>query len=255
MQRHTFQQNGLNLSYLDSGGHGKIIIALHAHWMEGKTFEPLAVTLMPKYRVIALDQRGHGYSDHPTTYTRNDYMSDLEALVTHLDLSEPVIMLGNSLGGINTYQFAARHPHLINAMIIEDIGVEISIDVGFSLAWRGTFKTRENLEQAIGPRFITCLQESFRQTKDGWKLAFDPQDLLASCNLVQGDHWSNWLATDCPALLIRGKDSTITTHEHFEEMALRRHNTNYQSINGGHVVHLDNPIAFSESVCNFLMKL
>ncbi len=161
-------------------------------------------------------------------------------------------MLGNSLGGINTYQFAARHPHFINAMIIEDIGVEISVDVDFSLAWKGTFKTREDLEQAIGPRFITCLQDSFRQTRNGWKLAFDPQDLLASCNLVQGDHWSEWLATDCPALLIRGKDSIITTHEHLEQMASRRPNTNYQTISGGHVVHVDNPTGFFEVVSHFL---
>ncbi len=58
MQRNMFQHNGLRFSYLDSGGDGKIIIALHAHWMEAKTFEPLASALMPKYRVIALDQRG-----------------------------------------------------------------------------------------------------------------------------------------------------------------------------------------------------
>jgi esterase len=59
MQKHTFQHNQLTFSYLDSGGDGPVIIALHAHWMEGSTFIPLATALKPQWRVIALDQRGH----------------------------------------------------------------------------------------------------------------------------------------------------------------------------------------------------
>lgn len=101
MQRHVFQHNGLTLSYLDSGGNGQMLIALHAHWMEGITFAPLAATLAPQWRVVALDQRGHGYSDHAATYTRVDYIGDIVALFAHLGLKEPVVMLGNSLGGVN----------------------------------------------------------------------------------------------------------------------------------------------------------
>ena len=56
MQRHTFQNNGLALSYLDSTGDKPILIALHAHWMEGSGFIPLAYELASDWRVIALDQ-------------------------------------------------------------------------------------------------------------------------------------------------------------------------------------------------------
>lgn len=37
--------------------------------------------------------------------------------------------MGHSLGGINAYQFAATHPELVQAVIVEDIGVEIQNDI------------------------------------------------------------------------------------------------------------------------------
>ena len=64
MKRYQFQHNMLTFSYLDSDGDkaGKVLIALHAHWMEGMSFASLAKALSPEWRVIALDQRGHGHS-------------------------------------------------------------------------------------------------------------------------------------------------------------------------------------------------
>lgn len=252
MQRQFFQHNELNLSYLDSGGDAPLIIALHAHWMEASTFASLESALTPQWRIVALDQRGHGYSDHASTYTRDDYLGDLSALLEHLNVKAPVVLLGNSLGGINSYHFAARHPTMVRAMIIEDIGVDISVDVSFSLAWSGTFKTYEDLANCVGPRFLSYLKDSFRQTEEGWRLAFDPGEMLESNNLVQGDHWKEWLVTDCPALVIRGQDSRVTTQEHCEQMALRRPNTALCTLEGGHVLHSECPVGFLGAVKEFL---
>ena len=218
MQRLSFHNNDIKLSYLDSGGDGQVLIALHAHWMQCQEFTQLASELSPEWRVVALDQRGHGYSDHAKSYTLDDYLSDIEAFLNHLGTDSPVVFLGNSLGGVNSYHFAARHPNLVRAIIIEDIGVEIVSDVSFSLAWKGTFQTKAELEQKIGERFLPYLKDSIRNTNDGWKLAFDHEEMLVSNNLVADtNHWKEWLATDCPALLIRGKDSRVTTQEHLEK--------------------------------------
>ena len=45
MKRRDFQRDGLKLSYLDQGGEGHVLIALHAHIMEAGTFAPLAAAL------------------------------------------------------------------------------------------------------------------------------------------------------------------------------------------------------------------
>jgi esterase len=254
MHRHEFFHDALMLSYLDAGGDAEPLIALHAHWMEGTTFAPLASVLAPDWRVIALDQRGHGHSGHAPSYTRDDYLGDLASLYSHLGLRKAVL-LGNSLGGVNAYQFAARHPDRVRALIIEDIGAEVFTETTFSLAWQGVFKTREELEERIGPHMVPYLGGAFRQTPDGWRLAFDPREVFASQGFLNGDHWEDWLATDCPALLIRGVDSPVTTQEHMEEMAARRPCTRFATLNGGHVVHVDSPAEFTQMVRAFLREL
>jgi esterase len=116
--------------------------------------------------------------------------------------------LGNSLGGVNAYQFAARHPEKVRGLVIEDIGAG---DLSIVLAWEGEFATRELLAERVGPRFLPYLQGSFRETPAGWKLAFDPRDIVASGKGIWGDHWPDWLGSKCPALLIRGTDSRVTS--------------------------------------------
>lgn len=253
LDRHNFKSDSLTLSYLDAGGEGELIIAMHAHSMEAQTFMPLAGLLRPKWRVIALDQRGHGYSDHASSYTRDDYVRDLAALYDHLGIRR-AILLGNSLGGVNAYQFAARYPDRVRALIIEDIGVVVKDDISFVLNWMGTFETRQRLEEVVGPRFLPYLKDSFRQGTNGWRLAFDPKDMVESQRSLWGDYWSDWLASVCPALLIRGAESRVTSQAHLEEMATRRPHTVFRQIPGGHVVHFDSPEAFTQTMRDFLSE-
>ena len=103
------------------------------------------------------------------------------------------MILGNSLGGVNAYQFAARHPDRVKALIIEDIGAMVSDDISFILSWRGFFATREELEVKIGERFLPYFQDSFRHSDAGWHLAFDPQDMVRSQQNLVGDHLADWL--------------------------------------------------------------
>jgi esterase len=221
MERFSFRRNGLTLSYLDTGGEAPVIIALHAHWMEGLTFSSFAEAVHPEWRVIALDQRGHGYSGQADSYTREDYLGDMEALFHHLGL-EQAVLLGNSLGGVNAYEFAARHPERALALVI-------SGDLPPMIGWAGTFAKQEELENQVGGRMPPYLQPSFRQTSGGWRLALS-----------------------CPALLIRGSDSRVTIAAHLEQMATRRANTQLCTLDGGHIVHHDNPTAFAKAVRVFL---
>jgi esterase len=254
MERYSFEHKGLKLSYLDAGGSGPVIVALHAHWMEGQTFSSFAMALAPEWRVIAPDQRGHGDSDHASTYTRGDYLADLHGLLIHLGL-EGVVMLGNSLGGVNAYQFAARYPERVKALIIEDIGAVIADDTSFALAWSGTFKSHNDLEECVGPRFLPYVKDSIRSVSGGWRLAFDPRELVKSQESLNGDHWQDWLATTCPALLLRGQQSRVTTQQHMEEMAMKRPNALLRTLEGGHVIHFDNPDGFNAAVREFLSSL
>ncbi len=60
---------------------------------------------------------------------------------------------------------------------------------------------------------------------------------------------------DLPALLIRGRASRVTTPALLEQMTARRPHTRLVTLDGGHVVHVDNPTGFTSAVQAFLRDL
>ncbi|MEU3312775.1 alpha/beta hydrolase [Streptomyces sp. NPDC006662] len=72
---------------------------------------------------------------------------------------------------------------------------------------------------------------------------------------LNGDHWSDWLASDCPALLLRGSRSTVLSAEHAKEMAARRPRTRLVELPAGHTVHETAPGEFAAAVSRFLGSL
>lgn len=256
MQGKSFEADGVGLSYLDFGGSGAPLIALHAYWMEAGTWVGLGEAVSPDFHVYALDQRGHGHSDKPDALGWDDYIRDLEHFVAHLGLSEPVVLAGNSLGGTVAFRYAARHPERVRAMIVEESPAVEDVDVEFIRPWEGIFETREALQAAVGERFWWSVEPSAVQTDDGrWTLRFSPAQLADAQDGLNGDFWNDWLASDHPTLLLRGTESRAVDGKHLEEMARRRPNTQLANIDGGHVIHHDAPEAFASAVRGFLAKL
>ncbi|MFD0375852.1 alpha/beta fold hydrolase [Streptomyces sp. NPDC127112] len=241
---------GRRLSYLDSGGPGQLLLALHGHFAEARTFTPLARQLAPDWRVVALDQRGHGYSDRPPDFSRDGYVEDAAAVLHHLG-SGPAVVLGHSLGGVNAYHLAFRRPRLVRALVIEDIGAEVDGDLSFCLTWPHRTPTRAALLEALGGS-APHLTDAVREYGDGWGLAFHPEDMAASQRALNGDHWQAWLGSDCPALLVRGSRSGVLPAGHARAMAAGRPGTRLVELPAGHTVHATDPGGFAAAVRAFL---
>jgi esterase len=252
MMRRSFAHDGLTLSYLDQGGDGIPIVALHAYFMEAGTYADFAEALAPKWRVIALDQRGHGHSDHSDDLSWDAFIGDLAAFLDHLNIYGPTILAGNSLGGTVAFRFAARCPGKVRAMIVEEAPAVMAPDFDFMRAWAGVYPTRAALEAKIGERLAWSVAPSFRQTSEGWTLAFSPDALADAQEGLSGDFWGDWSATACPVLLVRGSQSRAVDGALLEKMAAERANTTLATFDAGHVVHHDVPTAFASAVRSFL---
>ena len=116
--------NGLRIHYLDWGradDERAALVLLHGIGRLARSFEPIAAHFTNRFRVIAIDMRGHGDSDwHPQAkYLVEDYVEDLEGLVEQLQLRSLVVW-GNSTGGRVAQVFAGRHPELTRGVIVED---------------------------------------------------------------------------------------------------------------------------------------
>lgn len=252
--REGFEIDGRKLSYLDFGGTGRVVVALHGHMSDGASFAGLAERLGAGWRVIALDQRGHGDSDRAVEYTRAGYVADIGALLDHLKL-DSVVLVGHSLGGINAYQFAARHPERVTAFVDADGPVSLGLDGHNPLQFIEQLPyeapTRTELVDALGP-MAAHFGALVRERADGsWSLPFHPSDIVASENLVHGDHWADWTASSSPALLIRAAHGVIP-REQAEAMVARRPGTRMVELDTDHFVYAADPDGFAEAVEEFL---
>ncbi|WP_308303794.1 alpha/beta hydrolase [Streptomyces sp. CB02959] len=121
MTMETVTVRGRRLAYADAGGPGAPVLALHGHFGRARAFAGLAAALAPEFRVIALEQRGHGLSAHADDMSPDAYVADAAAFVRATGLG-PLALLGHSMGGVVAFQLAARHPELVRALIIEEAG-------------------------------------------------------------------------------------------------------------------------------------
>ena len=98
----------LTLHVVDWPGMEPAIVAIHGSTMSAYTFTALAEQLAPRARFVAVDLRGHGFSDKPPNgYTVDQHVADLSALIDALELDQPVV-LGFSIGGAIAAFVAAR---------------------------------------------------------------------------------------------------------------------------------------------------
>jgi pimeloyl-ACP methyl ester carboxylesterase len=256
--RSELRIDGRRLSYLDFGGPGRPLLALHGHLYEGQTWTRLAQALAPQWRVIAPDQRGHGDSDRAASYTRDDYVADAIALLHHLEITQAVA-LGHSGGGITAFQIAARHPARVSAIVNVE-GPVCDLDDGpsalsFVLSMPYVAPDRQALLDAVGP-LAPMLGDRLRPTADGgWRLPFHPQDTITSEQGTHSDHWADWTSTACPALFVRARNSQVITPEEGREIVTRRANTRLAELDGDHFAYTTDPDGFAAAVKNFLDTL
>ena len=143
----------LEVRYLDWGGDGPPIMALHglassAHW-----YDLVAPLLKEHGRVIAPDQRGHGQtSQMDSGYDWQTLASDIVGLMDHLKL-EKVSVLGHSWGGNVAGNLASRFPERVEKLVL--------IDGGFMGARNRPGASWESFRDRARPRDVSGTREEF----------------------------------------------------------------------------------------------
>src|SRR5207248_2615486 len=126
-QGREVQVGGMRLHYLDWGNkHLPPILFLHGGALTAHTWDLVSLALRDEYRCLALDQRGHGDSDwaDDADYSIGAQLADTKGFVDKIGLDK-FILVGMSLGAINSLAFAIAHPERLSALVIIDAGPEV----------------------------------------------------------------------------------------------------------------------------------
>jgi len=131
----SFQHDGIEIAYLDEG-EGEPIVLVHgfASTASINWVFPGWVTTLTKarWRVIALDNRGHGASSKlydPAAYHSATMAEDVRALLDHLGITRADVM-GYSMGARIAAYLALAHPERVRSIILGGLGGHLVDGVG-----------------------------------------------------------------------------------------------------------------------------
>ncbi len=115
----TAQINGINLGYASEGKADAPAVVLHHPLATNLTYwDELTAALVPKYRVLRFDARGHGKSDAPVgRYSFDTLADDVTALMDHTGIHRAAF-IGLSMGGMVGQFLGLRHPGRFNSLMI-----------------------------------------------------------------------------------------------------------------------------------------
>ncbi|MED1949903.1 alpha/beta fold hydrolase [Brevibacillus centrosporus] len=82
-------------------------------------YKPYLTPLSELMQIVYIDNRGSGFSDEgsQSTYTLENNVEDVEALLDYLGL-EKVVILGQSYGGITALSYAVKYPERIDGLVL-----------------------------------------------------------------------------------------------------------------------------------------
>ncbi|MDZ4184029.1 MAG: alpha/beta fold hydrolase [Desulfuromonadales bacterium] len=118
---HYHDLNGLKYHYLDEG-QGETVVMVHGNPTWSFYYRNLVLALRDNYRVIVPDHIGCGLSDKPVdsgySFTLQQRVDDLEALLEALGLREKITLVLHDWGGMIGMAYASRHPERIARLVI-----------------------------------------------------------------------------------------------------------------------------------------
>lgn len=103
--------------YVDHGGTGPAVVLLHSFLMDGEMFEPQVAALGGSFRMITMDERGHGGTPAEEPFDYWDVARDVLALLDVLGI-ERAAVVGTSQGGFIGMRVALLAPERVSALAV-----------------------------------------------------------------------------------------------------------------------------------------
>lgn len=261
----------LRFNVLDWGPEdAPVIMCLHGGHQSAHSWDLVSLALAARYRVITPDQRGHGDSEwvRSAHYSNAEMAADALALMDALELDKPLLM-GHSMGGRNTLLAALNAPERMGALVVVDIGPEVSDKGRRSIAsFVAANEEFEDLDAFVANvrrydpyRPTTHIERTVRynlfRRADG-KYISKCDRLPRKLGLMQQFHadeltLAHMATLELPTLVVRGANSGVLEAPAAERFASTLPQGQLRTVpDCGHNVHSQNTLGFLDAISPFL---
>lgn len=221
--------------HCEETGDGEPLVLLHGNGEDGTYFAHQIAHFSQRFRVLALDTRGHGKSPRgEAPFTIRQFARDLLAFLDARGI-ERAHLLGFSDGGNIALVFALAHPERVGKLVLNGAnlnarGVKRSVQVPIELGYRMA-------------RLFAGLSAKARANAEMLGLMVNDPNVAPE----------ELAALTAPTLVIAGENDMIR-EDHTRLIAERIPNARLAFVPGDHFVAAKNPAAFNREVERFLLE-
>lgn len=268
--------SGVRIHYRDHGGQGPPLILVHATGFHGRLWDPYLPALTERFRVVTIDQRGHGDSDKPEAgYEWENFGLDALAVVDALRLDRPA-GVGHSSGAAALVLAEARRPGTFSRLALLDpvtpppelrrffAGQENPLSAA-ARKRRAIWDSREQMLERLRTNSpMAPWREEFREAyvnhgvrdlPDGRVELKCPPAAEAQVYEMGGNHagWEGLASLRCPAVLVAGANSDMWFELALQRAAQQIAGGCVETVSGaGHFFPMENPEGTLRVVLPFL---
>jgi len=164
-----FNTGKIDINYVEGPDNGPALILIPGQAGTWQSYEKVLGPLSESFRIFAVDVRGHGKSSWTTgEYNFNVIGEDFTAFITEV-VQDPVLISGNSSGGLIALWLAVNKPDLVNGIVLEDAPL-FSADwprIKTEFVYEVLDKTARYLGAEGGPDYEGLFRSMKRPTEDG----------------------------------------------------------------------------------------
>ena len=247
------------------------LLFLHGGNQSAHSWDLVSLHLADRFHIIAPDQRGHGDSEwaRDADYSSHAMAADAHAILSHFNVDQPIV-IGHSMGGMNTLRLALEQPDLLDRLVLVDVGPELSEDGAKTIRnfvvdnrefddledfiqnvqKYDPYRSREHIERTVKYNLLERADGKYISKRD-----HGPRLATTQMQREQSDRFSlsDASAISQPTLVIRGADSNLFSPEAAQRFAEALPQGQLKTVSdSGHNVHGQNTSGFIAALIPFL---